>query len=256
MLSIMKNKWFLGIGLGVIILSATGITLGIIYANPNSNGGYAEDIEVTFINHATVMIEFENTRIYIDPYELETYSDCLPADYIFITHNHGDHYSPADIDLIIQNTTTIIAPLFCGDITGAYDVFTVRPGNIYAIDNITVETFPMDTYISNHARELEYCGYLVTIGDQSIYHAGDTRIIPEFSQLEGRVDVACLPVGGECSAMGEMEASEAVGVIKPHYVIPIHFNLDFIDLDYFADLCEGEYSDAIVWSGTNPLILT
>ncbi len=56
--------------------------------------------------------------------------------------------------------------------------------------------------------------------------------------------------------MGEVEASEAVGVIQPRYVIPIHFNLDYIDLDYFADLCEGEYADAIVWQGTRPLVLT
>ena len=63
-------------------------------------------------------------------------------------------------------------------------------------------------------------GYLIQSTGKTIYHAGDTDIIPEMTSL-GRVDLAFLPIGGTYT-MNLEEAVEAAALIRPKMVIPIH----------------------------------
>ena len=39
--------------------------------------------------------------IYIDPFQID--GEPGDADYIFLTHDHYDHYSPDDINKVLQN---------------------------------------------------------------------------------------------------------------------------------------------------------
>jgi len=64
-------------------------------------------------------------------------------------------------------------------------------------------------------------GYLMTLEDKTIYHAGDTDLIPEMGEL-GSVDVALLPIGGRTFTMDVQEAVEAAIAIKPKVAIPMH----------------------------------
>jgi L-ascorbate metabolism protein UlaG (beta-lactamase superfamily) len=68
--------------------------------------------------------------------------------------------------------------------------------------------------------ECDGVGYLVRGGRKTIYHAGDTDIIAEMSSL-GKVKLALFPIGGIYS-MDMDEAVEAVSVIKPEHVLPMH----------------------------------
>ncbi|MBW1716422.1 MAG: MBL fold metallo-hydrolase [Deltaproteobacteria bacterium] len=63
-------------------------------------------------------------------------------------------------------------------------------------------------------------GYLITIGTNTIYHAGDTDFIPEMREF-GDIDMALLPIGGTYT-MDIKEAVEAAIAIKPKVVIPMH----------------------------------
>jgi L-ascorbate metabolism protein UlaG (beta-lactamase superfamily) len=58
------------------------------------------------------------------------------------------------------------------------------------------------------------------IADKTIYHAGDTDLIPEMRKL-GRLDVALLPIGGKFT-MDRGEAVAAAIAINPRIVIPMH----------------------------------
>ena len=66
-------------------------------------------------------------------------------------------------------------------------------------------------------------GYVIKLGQVSIYHSGDTDLIPEMKELgaEG-IDIALLPVGGTYTMNAE-EASEAVKVINPKIAVPMHY---------------------------------
>lgn len=63
---------------------------------------------------------------------------------------------------------------------------------------------------------------MVRIGGVAIYHAGDTDLIPEMSNLRGKVQVALLPVSGTY-VMDWNEAVKAAETIMPEIAIPMHY---------------------------------
>jgi L-ascorbate metabolism protein UlaG (beta-lactamase superfamily) len=66
----------------------------------------------------------------------------------------------------------------------------------------------------------------VIIGGEglTIYHAGDTALFGDMGRLgvRYRLDLACIPIGGNFT-MDAQEASEAVQLLKPRAVFPMHF---------------------------------
>ena len=64
-------------------------------------------------------------------------------------------------------------------------------------------------------------GYIIHIGGKSIYHAGDTDLIPEMEDI-GKISIAFLPIGGRNFTMNVTDAVQAAITINPQVVIPMH----------------------------------
>jgi L-ascorbate metabolism protein UlaG (beta-lactamase superfamily) len=64
-------------------------------------------------------------------------------------------------------------------------------------------------------------GYVITIKNKTIYHAGDTDLITEIEHLQN-IDVALLPIGGRDFTMGLSDAVKAAKKINPKVVVPMH----------------------------------
>lgn len=177
------------------------------------------DVDIEWIGHATFRIHWKGLTIYIDPFVVE--NDPPKADLILITHDHFDHCDRDAVKKLLKGDTHVVA---AGDCNPARDVIKVRPGDFLEWKGIGVEAVP--SYNVNkpfHPKDKNYVGYVVRLGQTTIYHAGDTDLIPEMENLKGRVTVALLPIGGTYT-MDEVEAAEAVKIIKPTYVIPMHYN--------------------------------
>ena len=71
-----------------------------------------------------------------------------------------------------------------------------------------------------HPRSNNWVGYLITIDNTKVYHAGDTDLIPEINDIEA--DFALLPIGGTYT-MNVQEAASCVKKIKPKVAIPMHY---------------------------------
>ncbi len=71
-----------------------------------------------------------------------------------------------------------------------------------------------------HPKSAGHVGYIVTLSGKRIYHAGDTDLIPEMTQI--KTDIALLPVSGTY-VMTAVEAAEAANTIKPALAIPMHY---------------------------------
>ncbi len=155
------------------------------------------------------------------PVRLEDYKG-RRIDYIFVTHDHGDHLGDA-ID---------IAKATGAKIVGIYEIaLYVREQGVDAIDgNIGGRLRIDDLYVvltpayhsSNRGAPT---GVVVGGKDVTIYHAGDTGLFCEMS-LIGELyhpDIALLPIGGHYT-MGIKEAVKAAQMIRPRIVVPMHYN--------------------------------
>ena len=180
-----------------------------------------EYIEV--LCHSSIKINKEKV-IYIDPFKIDkNYND---ADMIFVTHDHYDHYSEADIDKIKKEDTIIIAPeeLLTKLLRKGFrkdSIITVEPNKKYMIQGMKFETIPAyNTNKQFHPKENGWVGYIIEIKGVRYYIAGDTDITEENRRV--KCDVAFVPVGGTYT-MDFKEAATLVNEIKPKMAIPIHY---------------------------------
>ena len=179
-------------------------------------------ISVKWLGHASFEIKMDDKIIYIDPYEGE-YRD--KADLILVSHSHTDHCDASKMEGILKDGTLIIAPSDCALKIGR-EVKSLKPGEKASVGDITVEAVEAYNYKRFrspgnpfHPKGLGV-GYLVTMGDKTVYHAGDTDFIPEMKNLKN-IHLALIPSGGRFT-MDNPEAAEATLAIKPRYVIPMH----------------------------------
>ena len=185
-------------------------------------------ITLKLLDNAGIMIETKNTRIYVDPYNLDvTYAD-LDADIILITHPHGDHYQPSTLSLLDKEDTTYIMPENMTTQLSYHDGIGVNPGDEIEIGNIKITAFymytlPVETFPASHPKEANWTSYIIDINGFTFFHAGDSKNIVEYNQLTGLVDVALLPLGPGCQTMTDMEVVNALNTIEGQYFIPIHY---------------------------------
>jgi L-ascorbate metabolism protein UlaG (beta-lactamase superfamily) len=175
-------------------------------------------IELTWLGHASFRIVVDTDFvIYIDPWDIETN---MTADLVLITHSHYDHLSPEDVGKVRGEATQVLIPpdgasKLPGPVTQVHrnGVYHVGPVEVHAVAAYSVGK-------SFHPDSEGWVGYRITTGGRTIYHAGDTDLIPEMAKIQA--DVALLPIGGTYT-MGVEEALRAVSMIKPRIVIPMHF---------------------------------
>jgi len=178
-------------------------------------------VTISWLGHASFLIEHAGVRMYIDPYQIgRTHPD---TDVILITHDHYDHLSIQDIDNVLTEETVIVLPAGCRD--KLQDVHAQL--RVVAIDDeIEVKGILIRAVASYnkdkkfHPKEKGWLGYVVTVNSTSIYHAGDTDLIPEMKDLS--VDVALLPVSG-VYVMTPKEASQAAKLVGAKKAIPMHY---------------------------------
>lgn len=173
--------------------------------------------------HSSIKINREKV-IYFDPFKIDRkYSD---ADFIFITHNHYDHYSEEDIEKVIKDNTVIIAPktlnekLLSNGIN-ENNIVIVEPNKNYTVQGLKFETVP--AYNINkpfHPKENNWVGYILELDNARYYIAGDTDITEENKKV--KCDVAFVPVGGTYT-MDCRQAATLINEIKPKVAVPIHY---------------------------------
>ena len=181
-----------------------------------------ENIEV-FINNS-IRIRDRIGTIYIDPYEMK--EEPHDADFIFITHDHYDHYSPEDILKVIGESTVLIIPEKMegkiGGISGRMrKVVTVKPGMFNETDGLEFDTVPAyNTIKPFHMKSAGWAGYILRIDRKRVYIAGDTDVTKEAKAV--RCDIALVPIGGTYT-MNAKQAAELINEVQPEIAIPVHY---------------------------------
>ena len=159
--------------------------------------------------------------VYIDPWGTE--ADAVPADLILITHAHGDHLQPDEIERLRKDGSKLAAPHdVAAGLSG--DVTPVAPGESHELAGVRFTTVPAyntaEARLDFHPKANRWVGYVLELGGSTYYHAGDTDHAPELDAV--KTDVAFLPIGGYYT----MEADEAAGLarsIAPQIAVPMHY---------------------------------
>jgi L-ascorbate metabolism protein UlaG (beta-lactamase superfamily) len=226
-----REKTILGSGAALVIIALVLQYSG--YLAPISTGEETTGgVNITLLTNAGIMIETSDTRIYIDPIDLpQTYRD-KPADAVLITHDHGDHYQYASINMIQKEGTINVFPEIMSNQIRIHDGVGVAPGDEFEVGDIKVTAFYMYTFSpdgsteASHPKESHYTSYIIDIDGFTIFHSGDSKNIPEYTELTGTIKVALLPLGPGCQTMCDTELVNVVQLIKPDYLIPIHYTDD------------------------------
>ena len=179
-----------------------------------------ENVEV--FCHNSIKITGSKT-IYIDPFKIDKKSN--DARYIFITHSHYDHFSPCDIDKVMNEKTVFVCT---GDVKEEIEkiysnkIVVVEKNNKYNLGDISFTTFA--AYNINkkfHPFSNGWVGYTINVNDVKYSILGDTDLTDVVKNI--KCDVLFVPIGGTYT-MNAKEASELVNFIHPSLVIPVHYN--------------------------------
>lgn len=177
-------------------------------------------MQIEVLNHASIKITSDKIY-YFDPYKID--KKVSDADYIFITHDHYDHFDYNSIKNVINENTMLIVPACLEDkareITNNYTI--VYPSCKYEIEKLNFDTVPSyNIGKSFHLKEMNYVGYIVNIKNNKVYVMGDTDVIDEIKDIS--CDICFVPIGGTYT-MNYKEASDYINRINPKEVIPIHY---------------------------------
>jgi L-ascorbate metabolism protein UlaG (beta-lactamase superfamily) len=169
-----------------------------------------EDLKITFLGHATLMLTFGSMVIHVDPVnDMADYSTLPKADIILVTHEHFDHFDIKAIEMLRKEGTAIIASESC---TQKLSNCTVMKNNeVKTVQGLTIGAVP--AYNIAHMRSPGNPfhpkgvgnGYVITFNDTKVYVAADTENIPEMKELSG-IDVAFLPMNLPYTMTPEMVA--------------------------------------------------
>ena len=177
--------------------------------------------------HACIRIQYDGKEIQIDPVSKlgnrsVNYAAMPKADYIFVTHEHADHYDAAALKILSADKTQLVMNKRCADMYGSGKVMV--NGDKLQLADVSVEAVP--AYNSTVGREQFHPkgrdnGYILTIDGLRIYIAGDTEDIPEMAQIKD-IDIAFLPCN-QPYTMTPDQLVRAAKVIKPKVLFPYHY---------------------------------
>ena len=197
-----------------------------------------KEIKFYALMHSCIRILYNGMEIEIDPVaklrdRTVDYAAMPKADYIFVTHEHADHYDAATLKLLSTEKTQLIMNKRCADMFIAInDCFGKNEsGHVMAngdrlvlAKDFKVEAVPAYNITEGrqqfHPKSRDN-GYILTIDGLRIYIAGDTEDIPEMKDIKD-IDIAFLPCNQPYTMTPEQLVA-AAKIIKPKVLFPYHY---------------------------------
>jgi len=186
------------------------------------------DISITPISHATMVLQMGGQVIYTDPVDGEASFIGQPTPtIILVTDIHPDHMNADTLTALSKNNPVIVAPAAVAEKLPenlSQSVVTLKNGEKTTQKGIEIEAVPM--YNIPESPETFHTkgrgnGYVVSAEGKKVYISGDTSATPEMKALPN-IDVAFMTMNLPYT-MDIDEAADAVLLFKPKVVHPYHY---------------------------------
>ncbi len=193
-------------------------------------------MKITWFGHAAFLLE-GSMKVLIDPFLTgnplaPVKPEDVKADYIVVTHGHGDHLGDT-VEIAKRNDAPVICIHELSRVLAKQGVETIgmNMGGTVRAGNIAVTMVP-----AWHSADVEdekgeiisagmSAGMIVAMDGVKVYHTGDTDVFLDM-QLVGELhkpDVMLVPIG-DVYTMGIAGAVKALELVKPKVAIPMHYN--------------------------------
>lgn len=194
-------------------------------------------MKFTYYGHACFLIEVQNKKILFDPFITgNPLSEAkkidiskVEADYIFLSHGHGDHIGDA-VYIAKKTGATCVASAEISGWLQKQGVEKVWPmnhggpiqfefGTVRGVNAIHSSSLPDGTYGGNPL------GFVFATADGNFYFAGDTALTMDMQLIPAwiKLDFAILPIGSNFT-MDIDDAVIAADFVKTKKVIGVHYN--------------------------------
>lgn len=188
-------------------------------------------MKLTFLGHSAILLEHGGGRVLVDPFltgnpKAAVAADALEADAIVLTHAHGDHVG--DAVAIAKRTGAVVVSNV--EIAGRLAREGIETIGANTGGRVALPVGSVAFTAAWHSSSFGDGGYgglamgaVFEIGGRRVYHAGDTALFGDMALIaRGGLDVALLPIGDHFT-MGPTDALEAVKLLQPRRVVPIHY---------------------------------
>ncbi len=185
-----------------------------------------------FLGQSGFQLRHADHEVLIDPFVSENElspvdPDELEPSYILLTHVHGDHYGDTEDIARRCHATVVSSAEVAGYVSQRGMVgHGMNVGGSYHFPFGRVTFTP--AWHSNSFPDGTYggmpMGIVIEMGGVTLYHAGDTALFSDMERIGRRgLDLALLPIGDNFT-MGPDDALEAVRLLSPRRVVPIHYD--------------------------------
>lgn len=191
-------------------------------------------MQFTYYGHASFAVTAGGKKLLFDPFispnELAKHIDInsIEADYILLSHGHGDHVADA-VSIAKRTGAKVIAMAEIADwisrqgvenVHGMnYGSYTFDFGRVSMVPAWHSSSLPDGSYGGNPA------GFVIQTQDGNFYYSGDTclmldmQLIPHYAKL----DFAIMPIGGNYT-MDAADAVKALDFVQCNKVVGVHYD--------------------------------
>jgi L-ascorbate metabolism protein UlaG (beta-lactamase superfamily) len=211
---------------------------------PSPESGASGD-RITYVGHATVLIELAGLRLLTDPVLRQrvlhitravpppAYEVGREIDAVLISHLHPDHLDFPSLRRIGRDIP-VIAAAGSGRLLhrrGVRNVTELAPGELTRVGEAQVLAVRVEHPGGRYplGRAIDALGFDVRAAGRRVFFAGDTDLFEEMYELAGDLDVALLPISGWGTRLGgpghldPRQAAQAAAMLRPRIAVPIHW---------------------------------
>src|ERR1700729_3862989 len=214
------------------------------------------ELGVTFIGHSSFFVQVGGQSVMIDPnfarwlFVLKRLRrpglrvrDLPSIDLVLVTHAHFDHLHRPSFRAIVQTklrtsgtAPAIIVPTHVSDLgagLGFSEIIELDWWKTSHDGDLSVTHVPSRHWGARILRDAHrgYGGYVLSAGEHSVYHAGDTAYFSGFSEIGRRLspELALLPIGAYNPPTfrnvhtNPADATKAFLDLKSRWMVPMHY---------------------------------